>query len=88
MPGSKYGTAHQRLRRAVAKQVKAGTAVCWRCTKPIHPADYWDLGHEPSSDPSQSDPNKYAGPEHRSCNRATTSHRAAAIKYVDDSRLW
>ena len=74
-----YGGAHQKLRRTVALSVKAGTAICWRCTKPIHPDEPWDLGHA-------SDRTKYEGPEHVACNRATRTHKAAII--VDQSRQW
>lgn len=75
-----YGNAHQKLRRVIAREVKAGTAICWRCTKPIHPDEPWDLGHD------DDDRSKYNGPEHVRCNRAVTAHKAANV--VDESRPW
>jgi hypothetical protein len=72
-----YGAHHQKTRRAVAGQVDAGLAVCWRCGKPIKQGEPWDLGHH------DEDRTRYAGPEHRGCNRAT-SGRAKKIF----SRRW
>ena len=64
-----YGTAHQRRRRQLARRVKAGDVVCWRCQLPISPDEPWDLGHD------DKDRSITRGPEHRRCNRATASHR-------------
>lgn len=66
-----YGIAHQKRRDRLARTVAAGEAVCWRCSKPIKPGQPWDLGHH--------DLNRsvYMGPEHRACNRAVKTHRAA-----------
>lgn len=75
-----YGNEHQKLRRTIAREVKAGNAYCWRCTKPIAPNEPWDLGHD------DDDRTKYNGPEHQACNRAVTTHREANI--VDTSRQW
>lgn len=75
-----YGTAHQKLRAQVKRDVNAGTAYCWRCTRPILPGTAWDLGHD------DEDRTRYRGPEHARCNRATSSHREANI--VDTSREW
>lgn len=78
-----YGGAHKARRSREAERIKAGGVQCWRCTKPI-PADAassdWDLGHD------DNDPTKYMGPEHRGCNRATSTHKAMAV--VDTSRVW
>ena len=78
-----YGSAHRKRREREAERIKAGGVQCWRCTKPI-PADAasedWDLGHD------DNDRTKYMGPEHRGCNRATSTHKAMAV--VDDSRCW
>ena len=80
MADSKYGSAHQKLRARTKRDVAAGHAYCWRCTKHIPPGSAWDLGHD------DNDPTKYMGPEHVACNRATSTHKA--MKVVDDSRVW
>jgi hypothetical protein len=64
-----YGTAHQRLRAHIKVAVDSGRAKCWRCGKPIHPGQPWDLGHD------DHDRNIYRGAEHRHCNRATAGRR-------------
>ena len=66
-----YGEAHRKERLRLAPKVAAGEAVCWRCQKPIKPYQPWDLGHH--------DYNRAItmGAEHRRCNRAVKSHRAA-----------
>ena len=60
-----YGAAHQRLRRRFAREVATGWAVCARCRLPIRPDEAWDLAHL-DSDPTH---RRYAGVEHRRCNR-------------------
>lgn len=77
--GRGYGAVHQALRRRLAPLVAAGRAVCARCGEAIKPGDPWDLGHE------DGDRLRYSGPEHRRCNRATASHKAARIRV---SREW
>lgn len=60
-----YGMAHRKLRERMAKQVRAGGVICWRCGQLI-PADAdFDLGHD------DLDRSRYMGPEHVACNRAT-----------------
>jgi hypothetical protein len=78
-----YGTEHRNRRKREAQRIKAGNVNCWRCGQPIPadaPSDAWDLGHD------DNDRTKYMGPEHRACNRATSTHKAMAV--VDDSRRW
>lgn len=65
-----YGRAHQELRKTWALKVDAGGVLCARCGDPIEPGSDWDLGHV------DGDRSRYSGPEHSSCNRATSTHRA------------
>ncbi len=60
----------------MAPLVAAGLAVCARCGDPIAAGEPWDLGHV------DGDPSRYAGPEHRRCNRATAGRKTLA------SRAW
>lgn len=64
-----YGAAHQKRRRKAARAVTRGEANCWRCGKPIHPDEDWDLGHD------DHDRSITRGPEHVKCNRETASRR-------------
>jgi len=75
-----YGAEHQALRRQWAPQVAAGVVCCWRCGELILGA--WDLGHE------DADRTRYAGPEHRRCNRATSGRRARRRRARYWSRAW
>lgn len=59
-----YNADHDRLRKAWAPRVATGTIACWRCHKLIRPTEPWDLGHD-------EDKQRYRGPEHVKCNRAT-----------------
>lgn len=68
-----HGHAHRRLRLAVEPTVLAGRARCWRCGDRIRPGEPWDLGHV------DGDPTRYAGPEHRACNRATSGRRPVLV---------
>lgn len=64
-----YGTAHQRIRAELEPAVAAGGVRCVRCGEPIRPGEPWDLGHV------DGDRSRYAGAEHRRCNRATSGRR-------------
>jgi hypothetical protein len=82
---AKYATpAHRALRARLDPVVQSGTVHCARCGWLIEPGTPWDLGHVDEN------PSLYAGPEHRSCNRATAAHakqrRQAARRHV--SRRW
>jgi hypothetical protein len=44
-----------------------------RCGKQIHPLQPFEMGHV------DGDPTRYAGPEHRKCNRSTTSRRREPV---------
>jgi hypothetical protein len=67
-----YGSVHQTKRRVWARRIATGELVpCARCGRPIYPGTPWDLGHVDGSGKSQ-----YAGPEHRRCNRQTSTHKA------------
>lgn len=64
-----YGSTHKRNREREDRRVQRGGVICWRCGEPIEPGTAWDLGHD------DRDRTIYRGPEHASCNRATSSHR-------------
>jgi hypothetical protein len=72
-----YGQPHQALRKRLEPLVASGLARCARCGNPILPGEAWDLGHD------DLDRSVYTGPEHRSCNRGTTTHRMRRV-----SRVW
>lgn len=77
---AKYGAVHQRLRRALAREVAQGDVCCVRCGLPIGEHEPWDLDHA-------DDGNGYRGAAHRACNRQTSTHRAAAaVDYENDPR--
>ena len=63
-----YGAPHQAQRRRWAKFVATGEVCCARCGLLISQSEPWDLGHV------DGDPLRWAGPEHRRCNRRTSSH--------------
>lgn len=61
-----YGYRHQRLRGRLQARMDAGeTFECWRCRRPIDPAN-WTLGH------CDNDRTKYHGPECPPCDYATS----------------
>lgn len=66
-----YGYEHARRRKALRVLVESGQASCSRCGRPIAPGALWDLDHLP-------DRSGYAGPAHRSCNRAAGARVANA----------
>jgi hypothetical protein len=60
-------------------------SVVERCGELIEPGTPWDLGHV------DGDRTRYAGPEHRYCNRATATHKAkrsrrTSYAFVDEQR--
>ena len=71
-----YGWKHQKLRNRWAREVARGQVDCARCGEPIWPEEPWDLGHV------DGDKGRYAGPEHRACNRATATHKAKRRRRV------
>jgi hypothetical protein len=73
----RYGKRHRALRERVAREVEAGTATCARCKGPILPGEPFDLGHVDGGSPVA-----YAGPEHRRCNRSTSSRRNGQDAYT------
>jgi len=70
---AKYGSAHQKLRRMLAREVETGSVACAKCGRLIAPGEAWDLGHNSAGG--------YAGPEHAGCNRDTSRSKQRA----DDS---
>jgi hypothetical protein len=76
-----YGNQHQRARKRWARIVAEGGAACARCGRAILPGMLWDLGHV------DGDRTRYAGPEHRKCNRATSGRRARR-RPVPPSKEW
>jgi hypothetical protein len=77
-----YDERHRILRRNVQETVERGFARCARCGERISPSEPWDLGHD------DLDRSKYSGPEHRQCNRATSTHRAQREAQRVPSRSW
>lgn len=68
-----YGAPHQRLRRAVAADVKAGRATCSRCGRAIVPGTRWHLDHS-------DDRATYLGPAHKRCNEEAGGRKGAFVK--------
>jgi hypothetical protein len=68
-----YGQTHKKLRQRLAGLVASGQAICARCGRPIAPGETFDLGHV------DVDKSRYAGPEHRRCNRLAGGKRGAAV---------
>lgn len=64
-----YGTEHRAIRAEWVPLVATGHVKCWRCGDYIAAGAPFDLGHD------DEDRSKYRGPEHLSCNRATSGRR-------------
>ena len=79
----RYGSGHRALRAQWTPRVDAGMVKCTRCGTLIRRGEEWDLGHD------DLDRNRYTGPEHASCNRATAAHRVEREGWLDPrSRIW
>jgi hypothetical protein len=63
---------HRSFRKRIAPLVEAGLVRCARCLEFIQPDQPWDLGHVDGSERKL-----ISGPEHRGCNRATSTHKGA-----------
>ena len=69
-----YNSAeYKAARRALAQQVAAGTACCWRCRRFIPPGSAWHVGHD------DWDRRIIRGPEHARCNLSAAATKAALI---------
>lgn len=66
-----YGAHHQQTRAHWAPKADAGLVDCWRCGRPIHPGQPWDLGHD------DHDRSITRGPEHRHATPWCKGNRAA-----------
>jgi hypothetical protein len=71
---ARYGFDHQKARAAWAPLVEAGGVKCARCLEPILPWHRWDLGHDDEHRAGGTGGPIGLHPEHRVCNRATSSH--------------
>ena len=67
-------------RKQIEPMVLAGGVQCVRCGDYIRPGEPWDLGHV------DGDRSRYAGPEHRRCNRGTTGRRWTPPPPIDLER--
>jgi len=78
-----YGWHHQVLRKRWALLVELGGIPCARCGGLIQPGTPWDLGHD------DLDRSRPSAPEHRRCNRSTSTHKAARRAAAKrDQRRW
>ncbi len=69
-----YGHGWQQRRRMYEGIVALGRVKCARCGQTILAGQAWDLGHVDGTNKTQ-----VAGPEHASCNRATSRHRIRRV---------
>jgi hypothetical protein len=74
------GVRHRLTRASWAPLVASGRVACARCGRLIAAGAKWDLGHD------DHDPNRYVGPEHVACNRATSSRGRRRQRAT--SRAW
>jgi hypothetical protein len=69
-----YGAIHKHLRERYRLLIGEGSVVlCARCRKRLLPGEPFDLGHV------DRDRTRYAGPEHRRCNRVAGAKSGAAV---------
>jgi hypothetical protein len=69
--------------QTLVAHVEAGQVFCARCRRLILPGEPWDLGHVDGSK------TKWAGPEHRKCNRQTEWHGIKRSRRLGQtSREW
>lgn len=76
---TRYGRGHRQLRLQLEPLVQAGGILCWRCLEEIASGTPWDLGHD------DIERDRYRGPEHQRCNRATSGrapNEPAAIPFA------
>ena len=78
---SRYGAAHQRLRKQLEPAVATGGVSCVRCGQPIEPGESWDLEH------SDKNPRMHSGVGHSRCNRATSAHVTNGNGVVEEPPL-
>jgi hypothetical protein len=76
-----YGQPHRAVRSELEPIVLAGGVRCWRCGEYIRPGEPWDLGHV------DGDKTRYAGPEHRACNRTAPRRWVAPPPEPEPERL-
>ena len=75
-----YNASHRAKRNALAPMVALGVVDCARCGERIQVGEPWDSRHCDGSGV------RYAGPEHRRCNRATARHRKEREMYAEQNR--
>lgn len=69
----KYATKeHRDARVRMRALVASGSAVCWRCSRPIAVDAKWHVGHNDVGD-------RIMGPEHQSCNMRAAARKGARV---------